>query len=154
MRGFLKFFFAATFGAIYGLLFAQKPGKKLRSELKKAENPLKILLEEGKKTEKEARNIFMNWAENCDELQQILSTGKTQFNNFVEQGKKLTEEGKEKAIKKLEELSENAKKSAKELKKTFEEKGKDLQEEVKDSGAKFQNQIKKGVKTIADKMEK
>lgn len=153
MKGILKFFFAVTFGAIYGLLFAQKPGKKLRSELKKSKEPLKILFEEGKKIEKEAREVFMDWAENCDELQQILATGKTQFTSFVEQGKKMTEDGKEKAIKKLEELSENAKKSAKELKKTVEEKTNDLQKEVKETSGKFQNQIKKGVRTIADKIE-
>ncbi len=154
MKGLLKFLFAATFGALYGLLFAQKSGKKLRSDLRKSENPFKILLEEGKKMEKESREVFMDWADNCDELQQLLITGKTQFNNFVDQAKHLSEEGKGKAQKKLEELSENVKSAISELRKTSIGKVESVKKDTKEKGAKFKNELKKEVKTIAKKMDK
>lgn len=154
MKGLFKFLFAATFGAMYGLLFAQKSGKKLRADLKKSENPFKTLLEEGRKIEKESREVFMDWAENCEELQQLLATGKTQFNSFVDQAKDLSTEGKEKAQKKLEELSANAKKAADELKKAATKKVESIKKEVKSQGVKFKNNIEEGVKTIAKKMDK
>lgn len=116
MKGLVKFLFAVTVGAVYGLLFAQKPGKKLRSELKKSDNPWMTLLEEGKSVDKEARGVVMDWAENSKELQEILSTGKAQFDNFIESAKDLSTEGKEMAQIKLEELAANAKKAADSLK--------------------------------------
>ncbi len=117
MRGFIKFLFAATIGALYGMLFAQKPGKKLRSDLKKSDNIWKTLFEEGKKVDLEARDVILDWAKNSKELQTVISTGKDQFDNFVENAKELGLEGKELAQEKLEEVAQNAKEAAEKLKK-------------------------------------
>lgn len=132
MKGFIKFLFAATVGALYGMLFAQKPGKKLRQDLKKSDNPWKTLFEEGKKVDLEARGFVTNWAENSKELQEVLSTGKEQFDDFVEGAKELTEEGKELAQEKLNELSENAKQAADNLKKEASEKFKNVRKQASD----------------------
>ncbi len=117
MKGFIKFLFAATIGALYGMLFAQKPGKKLREDLKASKNPLKTLFEEGKKIDYEARDFFLDWVENSKEVQNILSIGKKQLDDFVEGAKDLSDDGKKMAQEKLNELAENAKKAADNLKK-------------------------------------
>ena len=64
MRGILKVAAGIVVGGVYGMLFAQKPGKKLRAELAKSENPLKTLLNEGKKVDLEARDTLVEWAKN------------------------------------------------------------------------------------------
>ena len=132
MKGFIKFLFAATIGALYGMLFAQKPGKKLRSDLKKSDNPWKTLFEEGKKVDLEARDFVMDWAENSKELQTVIDSGKKQFDNFVEGAKELSEEGKELAQEKLNKLSKNAKQAADELKEKATKKIKTVRKQATD----------------------
>ncbi len=53
MKKIFHLFFLVSIGYITGILFAQKPGKKLREELKKAEKPCLKLFDELKKADKE-----------------------------------------------------------------------------------------------------
>ena len=102
MKGLLKFLFTITVGALYGALFAQKSGKKLRAELKKSKNPLKTLLEEGVQMDLEARDTISDIAKNSPALQNIINTGKEQFTDLVNQAKNMSSEQREKAKEKQE----------------------------------------------------
>ena len=115
MKGLTKLIGGVVIGATYGLLFAQKPGKKLRSELAKSDNPLKTLFNEGIKADKEARDAAIQWAKNSEELQKVMTSGKDQFNAVVAAGKEMTDDARKEAQKKLEEVAANATKAAQEL---------------------------------------
>ncbi len=97
MKGFFKFLFSATIGLVYGLLFAQKPGKKLREDLKKSKTPGKDVLNELRKMDKEARGTVATWAKNSDKLQKALKGGKKQLDAFVEKAKDMAEMAEKKA---------------------------------------------------------
>jgi len=123
MKGFFRFLFSITIGLAYGLFFAQKSGKNLRTELKKSKSPATDFLKELKSVDKEALDSFSNWAKNSEELQKVLESGKEQFDAFVEKVKELGTEAVGVAEKELEEMSVNAKKAAITLKKQAIKKG-------------------------------
>jgi len=75
--------FTVTLGAVYALLFAKKPGKKLRSELSKSKNPLKDLFGELVDIDKEALKSAKEYVENSEDLQNVMKGGKEQFDAFV-----------------------------------------------------------------------
>ncbi len=139
----IRFLFAATIGMVYGLMFAQRPGKDLRKELKKSKEPYKILFNECKEADLEALDEVTHWAKESEDLQRLLKTGQVQFDDFVQGAKRLSSEGREIATKKLEELSKEAQSAAKELKKTAIKKGSTLKKD-----------IGKEVKTMAKKIKK
>lgn len=118
MRGILKLFFGIMIGGIYGMLFAQKPGKKLRAEMAKSDNPLKTLFDEGVKVDLEARDTLVEWAKNSEDLQKVMETGKDQFNAVVDGAKEMSDEARAQAQKKMKEVAANATKAANDLKKT------------------------------------
>lgn len=57
MKTPLKFLFGAAAGAIYGMAFSQKNGKKFRSELSKSASPIKTIWEEAKKMFQDSKSI-------------------------------------------------------------------------------------------------
>jgi gas vesicle protein len=125
MRGFLKFLFSATIGVLYGMLFAQKPGKKLRDELKKSEDPAMLLIKELQGMAKDSGSEIKEFVKNSEELQKVMQSGKNQFEDFVKAAKNLGDDAKIKAKEQLEEVAKNAKKAAEDLKtKTKEKAGK------------------------------
>ncbi len=141
MKGFFKFLFSATIGLAYGLLFAQKSGKKFREELRTSSHPGKMLLGELKKIDHEARGTVADWAKNSKELQEVLETGKHQFDIFVEKVSVLGHDAAEVAEKELESLSHNAKKAAEELKKQMKSKGAELGRTVAEQTRHFKNEL-------------
>jgi gas vesicle protein len=141
MKGLLKIAFGATVGAAYGLMFAQKAGKNLRADLKRAKNPGKLLWGELKKISKESGGAVANFIKNSKELQEVMSSGKSQFEQLVKGAKELGSEASQIVKEELEDLAKNAKNAAE-----------DLGKEVKSQGNKFKNELKKEVKTIAQKM--
>ncbi|MCF7812321.1 hypothetical protein K9M59_01835 [Candidatus Gracilibacteria bacterium] len=151
MKGFLKFLASATVGLFYGLLFAQKPGKKLRSELQKSDNPAKILFHELKNVDIDARDSFVKWAKNSEELQEVIQSGREQFDSLVKAVKSLGDEAVEAAEKELEKVSENAQKAAKELRQEMQKKGAAFKKKASTKAKKKSEAIKKDVKTIAKK---
>ncbi len=116
MKGLLRFLFSITIGLVYGLFFAQKPGKNLRTELKKSKSPATDLFKELKSVDKEALSSFSDWAKDSEELQKVLESGKEQFDVFVDKVKELGKDAAEVAGKELEEMSVNVKKAAVKLK--------------------------------------
>lgn len=127
----IRFLLTITAGAMYGLLFAQKPGKKFREELKKSKQPIKTFFNECKEVDMEAMQTFSQWAKNSEDVQKLLAVGHTQFKEFVNGAKKLGKDGKETARQKLEELSQEAAEAAEELKDTVAEKGDKIQKAIK-----------------------
>ncbi len=142
MKG-LKYLIAASAGMVYGLLFAQRPGKELRKELSKSEEPLKVLFNECKNVDLEAIEEVTQWAKESEDVQQLVQYGKKQFGDFVEKAKSLSAEGQEIVRQRLETLSSDAHEAAEELKKSAAKKGKELK-----------NELHKEVKTIAKKIKK
>lgn len=134
-----RFLVTISAGAIYGLLFAQKPGKKFREELKMSKAPLKTFFNECKNVDMEAIKTFSQWAKESEDVQKLLAIGQSQFREFVKGAKQLGKEGRSVARKKLEELSQEAAEAAEELKDSAQKKGED---------------IKKSIKTIAKKITK
>jgi len=143
MKKIFKFLFTISFGYISGLLFAQKPGKKFREEIKKSQNPIKTIFTECKNADMEAYKTITEWVKNSKELQNVIDSGKNQFEDFVKAVKKLGKDAQKKAEKELENLSDNAKDAAKAIKKSIDKKG----QEIKKT-------FDKKVKTIAQKIKK
>jgi len=114
---------SATVGLAYGLLFAQKSGKKFRTELSKSVNKGETLLKEIQKIDEEARGSISEWAKNSEDLQRVMETGKEQFDVFVEKVKDLGEDVAEVAEQELETMAKNAKDAATELKKKAKKEG-------------------------------
>lgn len=135
----IRFILTISAGALYGILFAQKPGKKLREELKKSKEPMKTLFKECKDVDMEALKTFSQWAKESKDVQKLMAVGHSQFKEFVKRAKDLGKDGKTVARKKLEELSQEAATAAEELRDIADEKRKD---------------IKKKIKTIAKKISK
>jgi gas vesicle protein len=147
MKGLTKLIFGVMIGGVYGMLFAQKPGKKLRSELATSENPLKTLFSEGLKVDKEARSAAVEWAKNSEELQKVMTSGKDQFNAVVAAGKEMTDDARNEAQKKLEEVAANATKAAHELRDSASQK-------LNRSSKKATKSIAKAKKTASKKIDK
>ncbi len=167
MRGLLKIILSATVGLAYGLLFAQKSGKKFRAELANSKNKGEMLLKELQKIDQEARGSIAEWAKNSEDLQKVLETGKEQFDVFVEKVKDLGDDVAKVAGEELETMAENAKNAANTLKKKAQTEGgrvfKNVIEKVqakkpmskktvkKSAPKKTVKPVKKGVKKIAKK---
>ncbi|MCF7830451.1 YtxH domain-containing protein [Candidatus Gracilibacteria bacterium] len=151
MKGLLRFLFSITIGLFYGLLFAQKPGQKLRSELKKSKSPAKDLFKELKSVDREAIGSISDWAKNSEELQKVLESGKEQFDVFVEKVKELGKDAVEVAEKELEEMSVNAKKAAIKLKKQAVKKGATMKKTTTKRIKTFKNELDKKVKQTVKK---
>lgn len=147
MKGVTKLIFGVLIGGLYGMLFAQKPGKKLRAELVSSQNPLKTLFNEGKKVDLEARDTLVTWAKNSEELQKIMASGKDQFNAVVAAGKEMGEDARTQAQKKLEEVASNATKAAQELKAVANKK-------ITSAKKSATKQVKKAKKIASKKIEK
>ncbi len=157
MKGLVKIIFGMTLGAVYGMLFAQKPGKKLRTELSKSDNPLKLLFKEGMKMDLEARDTVVDWAKNSEDLKKVIDSGKTQFDAVVKNAKAMGEDAQKSAQKKLEEVAKNAQKAAADLRKCAGEKACEFKEAagkeaetLKKAASKTFQDVKKG-KLIAKK---
>jgi len=149
---------SATVGLAYGLLFAQKSGKKFRSELSKSTNKGDTLLKEIQKIDEEARGSIAEWAKNSEDLQRVMETGKEQFDVFVEKVKDLGEDVSEVAEQELETIAKNAKDAAMKLKKKAKKEGGKV---VKKMVKKVQKKIpakkivaKKSVKKVVKKVVK
>lgn len=151
MKGFIKIATGVAIGTLYGLLFAQKPGKKLREELQKSKTPLQTLVNEGKNVGIESKETIETWAQNSEDLQKVLASGKEQIKIFTEQAKTLSTEGRKKAQEKLEELSTQAKEAATELKEVAKESYEDLKVDTQIKGQKFKNKVTKNIKKITKK---
>jgi len=149
---------SATVGLAYGLLFAQKSGKKFRSELLKSKNKGETLIKELQKIDEEARGSISEWAKNSEDLQRVMETGKEQFDVFVEKVKDLGEDVAEVAEKELETMAKNAKGAADQLKKKAKKEGEKV---VKKVVKKIQTKMpakktvaKKPVKKVVKKVTK
>lgn len=151
MKGFIKIATGIVAGTLYGLLFAQKPGKKLREELQKSDKPLQTLLEEGKNIGLESKEVAETWAKNSEELQKVLTTGKEQVKNFTEQAKTLSTEGRQKAQERLEDLSKQAKEAATELKEVAKESYEDLKVDAQIKGQELKTKVTKTIKKATKK---
>lgn len=111
----LRFFIVLTVGVLYGLLFAQKTGKKLRKDLSNAENPYKKLFEELKAVDKEAFDYVKNQAKESESIQKVIEDGRKQFDGFTQKASELGEDAQKQAKKALEDLAQYAKESAQKL---------------------------------------
>ena len=149
---------SATVGLAYGLLFAQKSGKKFRSELSKSKNKGETLLKELQKIDEEARGSISDWAQNSEDLQRVMETGKEQFDVFVEKVKDLGEDAAEVAEKELESMAKNAKDAADKLKRKAKTEGKKVMKKVEKKTAvvkkKAVKPAKKAVKKVVKKIKK
>jgi gas vesicle protein len=165
MRGLIKFILSATVGLAYGLLFAQKSGKKFRSELAKSKNKGETLVKELQKIDEEARGSISEWAKNSEDLQRVMETGKEQFDVFVEKVKDLGDDVAEVAEQELETIAKNAKNAANELKKKAKAEGEKVVKKVvkkvqKKTPAKktvkkpAKKPVKKTVKKVVKKVAK
>ena len=135
--------FSVSLGAIYGLFFAQKSGKRLRADLKKSKTPGKKLLDELKEVASESGKEAADWAENSEELQKLLNEARTYFDTLVEKSKDVSTVTAECVEEEFLELSEKAVAAAKGLKKSATEKT-----------LKFKNELEKEVKTVVKKVVK
>ncbi len=138
----LRYLVAVAAGAAYGLLFAQKPGKKFREELKKSDTPVKTFFNECKEVDMEAFQVISECVKESEDLQRIFEVGKTQFAEAKNKARQMGAEGKEALIAKLEELAHDAEETAKEIKNSLEEKSEEVSENVKT-----------GMKTVARKIK-
>lgn len=147
MKRFFGFLFSASLGAMYGLFFAQKSGKKLRSDLQKSSNPTKHLLEELKVVATESGKEAAEWAEKSAELQTLLDEARNYFDELVERSKGATDATAECLSEELAELGEKAAAAAKQVKSSAVKKATKFKNEL-------EKEVKKEVKTIAKKVKK
>ncbi len=150
----LRFLFTVTLGAIYGLMFAQRPGKKLREDLKKSDEPLKTLFKECRKADTEALETISQWAKESEDLQNLIKAGKSQFTDFVSGAKQLGKEGRERARNKLEELAANAHEAAEELKEKAVDKALDAKDKAKEKAKEVKQELGDRVKTVRKRIGK
>lgn len=143
MKRLLGFLFTASLGALYGVFFAQKSGKELRSSLKKSKTPTKDLMKELHNVTKESGKEACDWAENSEEVKNLLDDARLYFDDLVEKSKDLKDDTAEKVSEEFAELSEKAAAAAKKVKKTATKKA-----------TKFKNELEKEVKTVAKKIKK
>lgn len=133
----------AAAGVAYGMFFAPKSGKKFREELANSKNPGKILFDHLKEMAKDSGTTAKKWAQESQELQEVLASGRKQFDHLVEGAEDLGKEGIAQLKKHFQELADNAEKAMKDLDK---------------KAGKFKNEVektvKKEVKTIAKKLKK
>jgi gas vesicle protein len=154
MRGLLKILVSATVGLAYGLLFAQKSGKKFRTELSHSKNKGETLINELQKIDQEARGSIAEWARNSEDLQNVLATGKEQFDVFVEKVKDLGEDVAEVAEQELETMAKNAKTAADQLKKKATKEGKKVIKKVQKKSATVKKKAVKKTKKVVKKVTK
>ena len=128
---FLKFLLTASLGALYGLLFAQRPGKELRKKLKETKSPYKALFDECKDMDKEALELLITWAKESEDIKKAIKISKSQIKSFTKKAETLGKEGKKEAQKQLEELTEKATKAVKSIKKDVSKKSKTIKKTVK-----------------------
>lgn len=147
MKRLFGLLFSVSLGALYGMFFAQKSGKKLRADISKAKNPGKQLLEELKNVASESGKEAADWAENSEELQRLLNEAHKYFDELMEQSKIVGGAAADTVGEELAELSVQAAAAAKKVKKTTVKKA-----------SKFKNQlekdVKKKVKVIKKKLKK
>ncbi len=139
LLSFIYSFFLVTIGMIFALLFAQKTGKKFRTELSKSDNLCKTLFEELKAVDIEALSTTKEAIDNSEDLQSVIQKGKDQFDIFVDKVKNLSENAREEARLRLESLAQHAQEAALKLRK---------------EGKKIQHEIKHDIKTIAEKLKR
>jgi gas vesicle protein len=150
MKNGFKVLISAAAGLAYGLFFAQKSGKKLRSEIKNSETPGKTFIEEFKKMINESGSEISTVVKNSKEIQDLLKSGKVQFEEFIKTVRDLGDEASENAKDEIETLAKNAKKSAGELKGKVQKVGKEGKKVKKN----FENKLEKEVKNIVKKFNK
>ena len=119
----LKLVATLSVGALYGLLFAQRPGKELRKKLKTTANPYKALFEECKDMDKEALEELLKWAKESEDVKKAVKLSKAHINRLSKKAEALGKEGKKEAQKQLEDLTKKATKAVKEVKKDAVKKG-------------------------------
>lgn len=102
-------------GASVGLLFAQRSGKELREKLTNSNDPWGVIMKEAGLMGKEAKDSTVDWVKNSKELQQVIESGKGQFDELVKGAKEMGGDTAEVARQKLVELANNAQEAANEL---------------------------------------
>jgi len=127
MKGIIKFAIGLTVGALYGLTFAQKSGKRFRGELRKSENPLELLWEEIKSVNEEAYGTAEKSTKNSYEKVRKLAVAKSEdWKEFINNAKKQRGEDLEQVKDYLLDLAKNAEEAAKEIGSELEKKGEKL----------------------------
>jgi len=143
MKGLFKLLgalFTFQLGAVVAMLFAQKTGKTLRKDLKKSDNPLKVLFQEGLKIDKEILGNVKDWAENSENIQEV----RNQIRDVKKHAVDMTDEAKAEMQKNLEKMADEAKAAAAELKKTAKKK---TVAATKKAGSATRKKITKAKKT-------
>lgn len=134
-------------GYIFGMLFAQRPGKDLRKRLAKSQNPAKDLWIDVWESKLEAWGEVRQAVENSEKIQKMSDHLRGHFDALVDRAKDLGDDAVEKVQEELESIADDAKKAAA-----------DLKTEAKKRTTKFKNDLEKGgkkeVKTIAKKVSK
>lgn len=139
-------------GATVGLLFAQRSGKDLRDELVGSKDPWGIILKEAGLAGKEAKDSTIDWVKNSKELQEVITSGKGQFDEMVKGASAMGTETAEVAKAKLEELAKNAQAAAKELGEKTKEQLKSTKTAVDEKTESVKKTAKKTVKKATDKL--
>ena len=106
MKGLFKLLgalFTFQLGAVVAMLFAQKTGKTLRKDLKKSDNPLKVLFQEGLKIDKEILGNVKDWAENSENIQEV----RNQIRDVKKHAVDMTDEAKAEMQKNLEKMADS-----------------------------------------------
>ncbi len=147
MKRLFGFLFSVSLGALYGVFFAQKSGKKLRSDLKRSKNPGKDLLGELKNVASESGKEATDWAENSEEVQNLLKEAHKYFDDLMEQSKIVRGAAADTVSEELAELGVQAAAAAKKVKKTTIKKATKFKNEL-------EKDVKKSVKVIKKKLKK
>jgi len=147
MKRLFGFLFSVSLGALYGVFFAQKSGKKLRSDLSKSKNPGKALLGELKSVASESGQEATDWAENSEEVQSLLQEAHKYFDDLMEQSKIVRGAAADTVSEELAELGVQAAAAAKKVKKTTIKKATKFKNEL-------EKDVKKNVKVIKKKLKK
>ena len=149
-----KFLFSVSLGALYGLFFAQKSGKKFREDLKKSKAPGKKFLDELKDVAVESGKETADWAENSEEVQKLLKESRVYFDTLVEKSKDMSSDAAGRVEEQFLELSERAAIAAKKVKASAAKKAVKVKVSAKKKTVKFKNELKKEVKTVVKKLKK
>ncbi len=146
MKRLFGFLFSVSLGALYGVFFAQKSGKKLRADLKKSKNPGKDLLEELRSVATESGKEAADWAENSEDLQRLLTEAHKYFDELMEQSKVVSGAAADTVSEELAELGVQAAAAAEKVKKSAVKKVSKFKNEL-------EKDVKKNIKVIKKKLK-
>ncbi|MCF7846920.1 MAG: hypothetical protein K9M51_02645 [Candidatus Gracilibacteria bacterium] len=154
MKKLFKIWSTIAAGYFLGLLFAQRPGRELRSRLKQSKTPLKDLGHDVVDSKMEMWNEARGWVESSEHIQQAVRQLRVHFDELAEKAESLGEDAGERVQAEFERLSQEAKEAAGKLKTSATKKAGSLRKSATKRAGKASKRAKKEVKTVARKIKK